>query len=99
MAAASQENSDMKERLDIIETELETLNSRSTNVGVSLQTICDRMDLLYDLVEDPFKKYHCCFNPDNQLMICGSQLAIDLGAIDISQDNPGQCLATDGACQ
>ena len=99
ITVTNQETSDIKDRLDTIETLLNTLNSRSTNLGVTLQTICNRIDLLYDLVEDPYKKYQCCFNPDNQVMFCGSQLAIDLGAVEITQGTPGQCLATDGACQ
>jgi len=69
-------------------------------LSVTLQTICDRIDNSYDEEEDDSKKYSCCFNPDNQLMICATQTFIDLGAVAITPGAAGdQCLATDLACQ
>ena len=69
------------------------------NLDVTLGTICDRIDFLYDSVEDNNSKYQCCFNKENQLMICASQNAINIGAVQITPGTAGQCLATDLACQ
>ena len=86
--------------MDSVESSITTLNTKSTTLGVTLQTICDRIDNSYDDIEDDSEKYSCCFNPDNQLMICATQTFIDIGAIAITPGAAGdQCLATDLACQ
>ena len=86
--------------MDSVESSITTLNTKSTTLGVTLQTICDRIDNSYDEIQDDSEKYSCCFNPDNQLMICATQTFIDLGAIAITPGAAGdQCLATDLACQ
>ena len=91
---------DFASRLDSVESSITTLNTKSTTLGVTLQTICDRIDNSYDEIQDDSKKYSCCFNPDNQLMICATQTFIDIGAIAITPGAAGdQCLATDLACQ
>ena len=94
---------EIEERLTSAESSITTLNSKSENLDVTLLTICNRIDYLSDAVEDPYDKYHCCYNADLQKMICshlksGSALAIDLGAVQITQGDAGQCLATDTAC-
>ena len=89
---------EIEERLTSAESSITTLNSKSENLDVTLLTICNRIDYLSYAVEDPYDKYHCCYNPDLQKMICGSALAIDLGAVQITQGDAGQCLATDTAC-
>ena len=92
--------SDFTSRLDSVESSITTLNTKSTTLGVTLQTICDRIDNSYDEIQDDSEKYSCCFNPDNQLMICAAQTFIDIGAIAITPGAAGdQCLATDLACQ
>ena len=92
--------SDFTSRLDSVESSITTLNTKSTTLGVTLQTICDRIDNSYDGIEDASEKYSCCFNPDNQLMICATQTFIGIGAIAITPGAAGdQCLATDLACQ
>ena len=86
--------------MDSVESSITTLNTKSTTLGVTLQTICDRIDNSYDEIQDDSEKYSCCFNPDNQLMICATQTFIDIGAIAITPGAAGdQCLATDLACQ
>ena len=91
---------DFASRLDSVESSITTLNTKSTTLGVTLQTICDRIDNSYDEIQDDSEKYSCCFNPDNQLMICATQTFIDIGAIAITPGAAGdQCLATDLACK
>ena len=92
--------SDFTSRLGSAESSITTLNTKSIALSVTLQTICDRIDNSYDEEDDDSQKYSCCFNPDNQLMICATQTFIDLGAVAITPGAAGdQCLATDLACQ
>lgn len=89
---------DLEERLTSAEASITTLNTKSENLDVTLLTICNRIDFLSDAEVDPTQQYHCCFNPDLQKMICGSQFAIELGAVEITPGEAGQCMATDAAC-
>ena len=89
---------DLETRLTSAEASITTLNTKSKNLDVTLLTICNRIDFLSDAENDPTKQYHCCFNPDLQKMICGSQFGIDLGAVEITPGEAGQCMATDAAC-
>ena len=84
------------DRITDAETSISTLDTKTMNTGHSLSQICNRIDFLYHTQSPP---YHCCANPSNNLMVCASGPAIDLGAISITKggQNDG-CLATDAAC-
>ena len=85
----------LETRMTAAETKITALESKALNTGASLSQICNRIDFLYSTQATV---YHCCANPDVNLMVCAKESFINAGAIAITAGTAGQCLSTDGAC-